>query len=216
MTERPKAILFDWDNTLVDTWPTIHAAQNVTLRAFGLAEWSLEETRQRVRKSMRDSFPELFGDRWEEAGQVFYQHFNAIHLDLLRPSPGADRMLGELRQAGLYLGVVSNKLGDVLRREAAHLGWEDYFGQLVGAFDAEHDKTAAEPVTMALEGTGIKQGGDVWFAGDTDVDLECAANTGCVPVLIREAAPQLAEFEPFPPHLHFPNCLALSKLIQSL
>jgi phosphoglycolate phosphatase len=24
----PRAILFDWDNTLVDTWPLIHTAMN--------------------------------------------------------------------------------------------------------------------------------------------------------------------------------------------
>lgn len=216
MTARPKAILFDWDNTLVDTWPAIHAAQNVTLRAFGLKEWSLDETRTRVRKSMRDSFPELFGDRWEEAGQVFYRHFSAIHLDMLQPSPGAGQMLEELRQAGLYLGVVSNKLGEVLRQEAVHLNWDGHFGRLVGAFDAERDKPAAEPVAMALDGTGIERGGEVWFAGDTDIDLECAANAGCVPVLIRETAPRTAEFDPFPPLWHFPDCLALSKLVRSL
>ena len=216
MTARPKAVLFDWDNTLVDTWPAIHAAQNVALRAFGLEEWSLDETRRRVRKSMRDSYPELFGDRWEEAGQVFYRHFSAIHLDMLRPTPGAGQMLEDLRAAGFYLGVVSNKLGDVLRREAAHLGWDAHFGRLVGALDAERDKPAAEPVAMALDGAGIERGTDVWFAGDTDIDLECAVNAGCVPVLIRKAAPRSAEFEPFPPLWHFPDCLALSKLVRSL
>ncbi|MDP6788282.1 MAG: HAD hydrolase-like protein, partial [Rhodospirillales bacterium] len=90
------------------------------------------------------------------------------------------------------------------------------FGRLVGAFDAEQDKPAAEPVELALAGSGISRGGDVWFAGDTDVDLECASNAGCVPVLIREDAPQTGEFKPFPPLWHFPNCLALSKLVQSL
>ena len=27
---RPRAILFDWDNTLVDSWVTIHEALNIT------------------------------------------------------------------------------------------------------------------------------------------------------------------------------------------
>ena len=58
----PRAFLFDWDNTLVDSWPIIHDALNVTLTAFGKEPWSLDETRSRVRKSMRDSFPKLFGD----------------------------------------------------------------------------------------------------------------------------------------------------------
>jgi phosphoglycolate phosphatase len=33
----PRAILFDWDNTLVDTWPTILDALNTTFEAFHMA-----------------------------------------------------------------------------------------------------------------------------------------------------------------------------------
>ncbi|HIM41740.1 MAG TPA: hypothetical protein EYM35_02600, partial [Rhodospirillales bacterium] len=85
----PRAILFDWDNTLVDSWPTIHDALNVTLTAFGKEPWILDETRSRVRKSMRDSFPKLFGDKWRDAGDVFYERYAAIHVDKLRPIDGA-------------------------------------------------------------------------------------------------------------------------------
>tara|TARA_R100001086_G_scaffold137349_1_gene71705 strand:- start:1375 stop:1527 length:153 start_codon:yes stop_codon:yes gene_type:complete len=38
----PRAVVFDWDNTLVDTWPIIHDALNHTFRAWGLREWTLE------------------------------------------------------------------------------------------------------------------------------------------------------------------------------
>jgi phosphoglycolate phosphatase len=31
----PKAVIFDWDNTLVDSWPVIHHALNETLEAYG-------------------------------------------------------------------------------------------------------------------------------------------------------------------------------------
>ena len=31
----PKAVLFDWDNTLVDTWPCIGRATNITLETMG-------------------------------------------------------------------------------------------------------------------------------------------------------------------------------------
>ena len=65
--KRPDAIIFDWDNTLVDTWPVIHAALFETFTAMGHVPWTLEETKARVALSMRESFPKLFGDRWAAA-----------------------------------------------------------------------------------------------------------------------------------------------------
>ena len=137
-----RAIIFDWDNTLIDSWHAILDAQNHTLIAFGLEPWTLEETRQRVRGSMRESFPALFGARWREAGEVFYRRFTERHMQTLQPLPGAAALLEELHGSGLYLAVVSNKKGDYLRKEAAHLGWDRYFGRIVGAFDAARDKPA--------------------------------------------------------------------------
>jgi hypothetical protein len=72
----PRAILFDWDNTLVDAWGTIQLALNAALTAMGQSAWTMEETRVRVRASLRDSFPRMFGDRWPEARDIFY----ATHL----------------------------------------------------------------------------------------------------------------------------------------
>jgi phosphoglycolate phosphatase len=209
-------VLFDWDNTLVDSWPVIHDALNVTFAAFGLPSWTLAETRARVRKSMRDSFPALFGERWQDAGDVFYERYAAIHAEKVVPVAGAAAMLASLAEDGFYLGVVSNKKGDFLRLEAGHLGWGRYFGRLVGAFDAERDKPAREPVVLALAGSGIAPGPEVWLAGDADIDLECAVNAGCVPVLVRPVAPAKDEFATHPPARYFADCLALSKTIKGL
>src|SRR5207302_10004651 len=84
----PRAILFDWDNTLVDSWATIHEALNFLMRAMDKPEWSLAETRERVRLSLRDTFPILFGQRWEEAQGIYLDMFREIHLDRLSPLPG--------------------------------------------------------------------------------------------------------------------------------
>ena len=139
----PRAILFDWDNTLIDSWPTILDALNTTFEAFDMAPWTMIEARERVRHSMRDSFPKLFHDRWEEAGEVFYQRYADSHVKKLRPLAGAEKMLEFLTDAGIYLGVVSNKKGDFLRHEAKHLGWDRFFGALVGALDAKKDKPSS-------------------------------------------------------------------------
>jgi phosphoglycolate phosphatase len=58
---RPSAVLFDWDNTLVDSWAVIHAALNETFTAMDHPNWTREETEARVRGSLRDTFPGMFG-----------------------------------------------------------------------------------------------------------------------------------------------------------
>ena len=203
---KPNAILFDWDNTLVNTWPTIHDAMNHTLVHFGMTPWSMDETRSRVRKSMRNTFPSLFGEAWLDAADVFYGRYQAIHVDRLEPLPGAEELLAYLHQQQVFSSVVSNKVGNYLRIEARHLGWDHYLVHLVGAGDAEHDKPALDPVLMALADSGTAPQSTVWFAGDANIDLECAQNAGCTPILVRENKPDSNEVADLPPHHYVPNC----------
>jgi phosphoglycolate phosphatase len=207
----PRAILFDWDNTLVDNWSVIAGSMNAVFEAFDMPQWTLAETKARTRASLRDSFPRMFGERATEAGRIFSEHFASRHLAELREMPGAGALLKRLKKSGLYLGIVSNKRGRFLRLEADHLGWTGHFTKLVGAADAPEDKPAIAPVELALAGSGIPRGGDVWFVGDADIDIDCAVNAGCVPVLLRAEAPAMDEFAVNKPHLHFSDCNALAR-----
>lgn len=212
---RPRAILFDWDNTLVDSWATIHEALNIVMAAMEKPLWSLDDTKRRVRLSLRESFPIHFGARWEEARQIYLDGFRAIHLERLAALPGRDKLVRGLAGEGIFLGVVSNKTGALLRLEAEHIGWSPYFGTLVGAGDAAADKPAAAPVELALQPSGIGAGEAVWFVGDTGVDIECAGNSGCVPVLLGG---DLADDE-LPgcaPRLAFSDPAALFRFVRGL
>ncbi|MEZ5648579.1 MAG: HAD family hydrolase [Alphaproteobacteria bacterium] len=210
---RPDAILFDWDNTLIDNWGAIHIALNTTLVAMGHPEWSYEETQQRVRASLRDSFPLMFGERWPEARDIYYQTFAQRHLEGLTAKPGAEDMLRTVSSCGIYLGVVSNKTGRFLRAEAEYLGWTSLFSRLVGAADAIHDKPHTAPVILALAGKTINPGPAVWFVGDAGIDMQCAYNSGCSPILIGDADPGTAEFKDYPPAMHIVDCPTLKQLI---
>ena len=212
----PSAIIFDWDNTLVDTWPVIHESMNTTLKHFGFELWSIEETESRVRRSLREAFPDLFGDEWELARDIFYKRFRKIHLERLVALQGAEGLLNLLHSKKVYLGVVSNKSGENLRREANHLDWNKYFEKIVGAMDAKKDKPAIEPVLMVLEGSKIRPSLDVWFIGDTKIDMECAYNSGCLPILIRNTPPKSEEFGKFMPEMHFSGCDMLTTLASKL
>jgi len=209
---KPRAILFDWDNTLVNTWPVIHYALNETMRAMGAEEWSMEKVRANVKRSMRDSFPELFGDRWEDAAHVYTQSYKSVHLQQLQALDGAETVLKALQPRSLFRGIVSNKRGPSLRQEVTHLGWEAYFDVQVGADDAENDKPDPAPVLHALEGTGITPAADVWFIGDSSIDLECAKNTGCTPILYGPHATAEGVYDGFAFAHHARNHVELLQL----
>ena len=132
--QRPSVLLYDWDNTLVDGWTGITVALNAVFSDFGHPLWTVDDTRNRVRVSLRDSFPVMFGDRWQHARDIFYEALTKQHLDHVTPMPGVPDVL----QAGAAWpqGVVSNKAGAFLRREVIHLGWSRFFGPVIGAGDA--------------------------------------------------------------------------------
>ncbi len=205
----PRAVIFDWDGTLVDSWPVINASMDRTLEAMGhdVPEEAGGEPKRGYR-SLRDTFPEMFGDRWELAQDIFYSHYRALHLTHIRKMEGAEAMITGFHELGCVLAVVSNKSGSNLRLEATHLGWDGYFGgRLVGAQDAARDKPAVDPVLLALEGTGIDPSGDVWFIGDTWIDIACANAANCRSILIGNADLQTGPLERHPPHAHFESSL---------
>ena len=192
----PKAVIFDWDNTLVDSFPAIHAALVSTLVAMGHEPWTYEETRARARRSLRDSFPDLFGARWEEARDHFYRHFADHPMRDLQPIAGAEALLEGLARAGCPMGIVSNKMGPYLRTEIEALGWSRFFLRAVGAQDAGSDKPHPECVTLVLATAGLAASSEVWLVGDTAVDMECAHAAGVTSVLVGETGDDLSRHPP--------------------
>ncbi len=196
---KPQAVLFDWDNTLADTWPIIHEALHATFTAMGHEPWTIEKTKQNTHFSLRDAFPQMFGERWQEAREIYYQTFLKVHLDKLAILPQAVEVLEFLRSTGVFIGVVSNKTGAYLREEVAYLGWEHYFDVVIGATDAPTDKPTAAPLLLALKDSGISAGQEVWLVGDAITDIECAFNAGCTPVFYGSYSLPLGYVES---HLH--------------
>ena len=102
--------------------------------AFAMPAWSVADTRARVRVSLRDSFPVMFGAEWERARDIFYAALAEQHLQPRRADAGCGGGAG--RRHAWPQGVVSNKAGRYLRAEVAHLGWAGHFRAVVGAGDA--------------------------------------------------------------------------------
>lgn len=180
---KPKAVIFDWDNTLVNTWPLIQTAIDTTMEQMGQEKWGLEKVRTEVHKSMRESFPSIFGDDWHKAGEIYKTIYRAIHLNI-QFLPNALALINALAELDIMQFVISNKIGATLRKEVVKLGIEQKFFAVIGASDASFDKPSKEPVELALLGSDLDPKKDeIWFIGDTITDVECAYNSGCRPIV---------------------------------
>ena len=186
MLNKPKVIIFDWDDTLADNWSSIHVALNSALLGMGKEEWSFDKMKQNIRESLRDSFPKLFGKDWKKAEKIFYESLYTTHLTSLEGKICANELLQYLINNQITLGIVSNKSGDLLRAECQHLGWNDYFVSVIGANDAKRDKPAPDPIYLLLSSINQDPGKDVWFVGDSETDLKCAKNAGITSVIVND------------------------------
>ena len=195
--KKPKAVIFDWDNTLVDTWPLICTAIDTTLISLGKEPWGLEKVRDNVHKSMRESFAEIFADDWQQASKIYQSTYRSIHLDKIELLPNSLELINKLAEKGVMQFVVSNKIGLTLRKEVKRIGIDKKFFSLIGAGDADFDKPSTAPVNLALIGSGIDPAQDeVWFIGDTIADIDCAHNSKCSAILYSNLENQVSKTVP--------------------
>lgn len=179
---KPRAILFDWDNTLVEGWNRIGHALNAVFKKYSMPQWTELEVKQRAHRSARDVFPEMFKDKSDEALKLFYEEYHGFDEEQ-KTLEGAEELLKLIKDSNIYCSLVSNKLGSYLRDEVEAKNFTKYFSKIIGAKDTPFDKPSAEPVKFALESAGINLGPHVWFVGDSTIDMLCAKNSESTPIL---------------------------------
>lgn len=212
---RPDALVFDWDGTLVDTLPLIRHCLNETFAALGHAPWTVEEVRRRIHRSARDFFPELFGDRWQVAFDLYATHYRDNHLAMLHEMPGAGEFLDGLARLGHPLALISNKRGRFLRPEVKAMGWEHHFAGIVGAEDTPRDKPDPAPWQFIRQNSVLQNAVHVWYIGDTVTDMQFARNCNLTGVLLRSIPPEDDLFHACLPSCHVRNFGELTELLRN-
>ncbi len=206
--DKPKAVFFDWDGTLVDSFAFLHAAHNHTRAQFGMEPFALEVFEGYFGQPREKLYAEIYGaDNIEEAKGHFETYVYANHAEGLKPIVDAEEVLKALERLGVPCGVVTNKKRDLVEKEIQNYGWQDYFISVVGAGEAEADKPSSAPLLLAIERAGLDLPmPDIWYVGDTDNDLACANGAGCKSVLIAPQVEVIDLLEKYEIDLHQNNC----------
>ncbi len=183
----PKAIFFDWDGTLVDSLAFLTQAHNHVRDKLGMPAFTEQDFLHYFGMPRDKLYADIYGDNAMAAKGIFEAYYHAHHLDAIVVAEGAHEFLQFAHEKGIVLGVVSNKKGDFLREEVRHLGWDRYFDdRIVGAGDALHDKPEPDPLLMGIDGLGYSLPiQEIWYIGDTEVDLLCSTRVGCISIVIK-------------------------------
>lgn len=195
---QPKALVFDWDGTLVDMFGQTHEAFNRTLKAVGREPWNEATAHEHIGKPDSTFFPAYFGAQSEEA----MGHYKQAHRDLSkahdgRPPevvPGAHELVASLRRhkPQVHFAIVSNKPGELVRNELKLLGWDDVFDTVLGGDEVEHNKPHPGAMKEALAGKSIRNN-EVIYIGDSGTDRDFARNTGSKLMIVGSKVSQGVE-----------------------
>lgn len=206
----PDAVIYDWDNTLIDTFPLLFKATNAMREHFGLPAFDEEQAKRNIRLSARDSLPKIFGDRWQEAYDFYLSYVKAHHLAHLDFIEGADLLVRFFEGRGVKQAVFSNKTNIILRPEVELFSVEGAFSAVVGSGDfIGLGKPDAAGLLYTAELLSIDESSfnNVWYVGDTENDLLAARAAGMVPVFIEnETMSDEAVVAAIKPQYRFKNC----------
>lgn len=200
MISKYKAIIFDWDGTLVNTCGLILNAHNHVRSHYNHPLWTMDDFLGRASQSAREYYPTVYGDKAEEAQKVLYDYVEEHHLKFLKPMDHVELLFDYIHQSNVPMAVVSNKRHKTLYVEADHVKWKHHFKAMIGAGEAAKDKPSAEPLLMALSlMEGELTPADILYVGDTETDLLCAQNAGCDIAFIQSDAPRPDLIEKYSP-----------------
>jgi len=209
-----KAIIFDWDGTLVDSADWVVNAHNHVRIAFDLPLWTKDDIFSSSSFSARELYPQIYGDKSDEALNMLIEYTTKHNFDSAHPYDGAEELLQFIQDNNVLQGVVSNKRHEPLNEMAKHLKWEDYFLVIIGAGYTSRDKPSAEPLLAAIEKIDLNlTPNDILYVGDTETDLLCAKNTGCDVAFIQSDGQRPDLIEKYQPAY---NCNNINEFIEIL
>lgn len=174
----PRAVLFDFDGTLIDSFGAIAASVNHVRALRGLPALGVAEVTRHVGRGAWHLLRHTV-ERGERESNVaaYLEHHPTVFRELTRLLPGAREALEALKARGARLGLCSNKPVELSRGLVAHLGVAGLLDVVLGPEDVARPKPAPDMVLEAMRRLGCRPE-EVLYVGDMTVDVETARAAG--------------------------------------
>jgi phosphoglycolate phosphatase len=188
---RPGALVFDLDGTLIDSRRDITTAINLLRADLGLAPLLLEQVVEMVgegatvlvRRALADWREDLAPERLRDVLERYLSYYWKVCLETTRPYPGIEAMLEELGRS-YRLALLSNKGAELSAHILAALGLSRHFREILGGDSLPTRKPDPAGLAVIAGRFGIPPE-RLMLVGDSRVDAGTARNAGCAFALVE-------------------------------
>ncbi len=166
---RRRGVVFDFDGTLVNSYPLIEAAFGTVMRTHALDERARLLFRQSRGLPLPEQMRRISPDLWEDLVATYRRADS--RLGPAQVFRGIPTLVRRLRRRGLRLGVVSCKRRALVEAELEGIGLHRYFDVIIGYEDVSPPKPAPDPLLAAIDHLELPRG-NALYVGDSLVDME--------------------------------------------
>ena len=180
--KNPKAIIFDLDGTLIHSAPDLHAAANATLDALDRVALDLPTVisfiGNGVEKLVERSLDATGGydvRLKQVALELFLKFYQQNMTTLTRPYPGVVSTLQAFWDAGIPLGICTNKPTKPAQEICERLELAHFFSVITGAEDGMPKKPDPAPLLGCISALNVSPS-EALYVGDSSIDFLTARN----------------------------------------
>jgi phosphoglycolate phosphatase len=171
-----KAIVFDWDGTLMDSIGKIVESMQTSAKHLGLPTPSFEQAKDVIGISLLPALKQLFNIQDEKAAlelfHTYKEHFKD-HTQIISPLfSGTIPLLESLKQQGYILAVATGKGRQGLEHNWQHSDTKHFFSASRTADDAQ-SKPSPDMLQQLLSELNLTAD-QVLMVGDTTYDMAMA------------------------------------------
>lgn len=192
-----KAVLFDFDGTLIDTNELIFKSYRKAFKEVLNRDIDDEEILKLYGRPLYGSLME-YGEPGEMLYKIYREFNETQHDNLAKPFDGVYEGIQKISDKGYKMGIVTSKRMRLVKRGLDLIGISKFFDVIITPDDTQKGKPDPEPILLGCEKLGVLPEETI-YVGDSIFDMQAAKAAGtqlCVVKYTLTNHQNILEFKP--------------------